>query len=1764
MKKIIRRIAKIIGWVLMSILLLLILISVVIQIPRVQNIIKNKIVSYAESKIKTKVSLAHLHFNLFRGVELDSLYMQDQKKDTLLFVNNFRLHLSVLQLIRSQALISEISLDGVNTHIYRNAPDTVYNFQYIIDAFVGKDTATAVDTTTSTSSFLVDINKVNLSNIRYTFHDDVLGMESKGKIGYANTSLKRFDTKTMNVDIPQFILKNTNISYHQYKPLVIIPVDSSLLLAAKKDTAALKLPLRVGNVILDSIQLNYKDDIGAMLADLNVGNLSVTPGNLDVSKMSFTVDDIQLSKTKAKIEMGKSTATTSTDTSSMFWHFAVNNIGVDSVDFVYNDLTAKPIKKGMDYGHLHFKNVVVKGKEMDFIPSFYQGKITQGSLQEKGGLDLRKLTANFTYGDHGASLGKLFIQTPKSVIRDSVSVKYKSLDDVIANPGNMYLFAHLPKNTIYMGDILNVAPMLEEYMSGYATSTFNINSTVKGYVKDLQVPQLEFSGLHNTNLNVTGYIKGLPDPDKMLFNLNIKSLNTSLEDIKALIPKQYISDSLLHGKGPIHISGVVKGKINDLSIPNLQMRGLKNTSLNMSMYAKGLPDANKAYFNIHIKNLHTTATDIETLAPLGSIPKDLIRIPKSISANGYFTGGMAAMNTNLNINTSNGQAKLVGKLTQNGVYSASIALNDLDLGYIAKMDTTLGKMTLTAHAQGSGLNLNHFNMKKFQSDFNANVVSADIYGYNYQNFTTNGNVVDGILKADAGILDSNIHLSLNTIADLLPKYPAVQLNMQLDTIDLQKLHITADKMIMKGRVMADFTNTDPDNLNGFMTVNQFLYKNDSMSLHLDSMYFLARNKDTAYSQMLFFADSILKLDMHGKYKLTEMASAIQNSVMKYYTIPGYKIQKIQPQEWAINGYILPKKIITDFLPEVKGSDSLIFRSYLRSKDSSFNFGLRAKNINYAPQKLLNYNLWATTMGDSLMMGTGANEILARSFHLYNTGVLAVVKHDTIQTSIGTADSSGKTWYNLTTRLIQGKDSSYTISVVPKGLLLNYVTWESSPDNALIYNPKKGVFAHNFVLSTEGQELKMQSVSDSSNSPLDISFKKFKLATLTNAVNQKGIPIDGDLNGTAQLRNILTKPVFVSDIHADNLVYGKQAIGDLALKVTNGEGEDVYKAQIDLTGNQNDMHLSGNYYEDNQGLDLNLLINKFNLETIKPFSVGYLDSVGGFIGSNIAIKGTVDTPVLNGQLKFDNAFFTPTITGAKLKLSNEVINMDNNGFHFNQLTIQDARNNAFTVDGDLTTKNFMDYGFDLALKANDFMLINTPKAANRFFYGTLAFDTDIKLKGDMESPSVNGSIRVNKETDFSMVMPSDDPEVQSRQGVVVFVDKNKMRVFDSSHVKVLTDSLSNQSQLKGMDINLQIQTDTSARFALVMDERTGDELSISGNADLAFGIDKSGKMSLTGSYNLTKGAYQLTLELIKKKFQIQRGSSIVWTGDPLSAIANITALYNVKTSPVDLMSSQVSGTDLNQYKQSMPFTVDLIMKNNLMTPDISFDITLPQDYLSQYPLVDTKLQEVRSDPSEVNKQVFALLLLGRFVGENPLQSAGDATTVGDMAVQTATGILADQLNKLAGNLIQGVDLNFDLNSSTDYANTSGSGQSRTDLSVGVSKRLFSDRIQVNVGSNFALQGTSTNQQATNIAGDVSVDYRLSKDGRYMLRAYRKNQYEGVIEGQVVRTGVGFIFTFDYDKFKEAFHTAKESRQIRKAERKEKRAAKKDEKDFDKAQ
>jgi hypothetical protein len=409
-----------------------------------------------------------------------------------------------------------------------------------------------------------------------------------------------------------------------------------------------------------------------------------------------------------------------------------------------------------------------------------------------------------------------------------------------------------------------------------------------------------------------------------------------------------------------------------------------------------------------------------------------------------------------------------------------------------------------------------------------------------------------------------------------------------------------------------------------------------------------------------------------------------------------------------------------------------------------------------------------------------------------------------------------------------------------------------------------------------------------------------------------------------------------------------------------------------------------------------------------------------------------------------------------------------------------------------------------------------------------------LSGTEATPVLDGALTINKGTDFTFIVPQEEPGVVEREGIVQFVD---MKAPENDTLFKQYDSL-NYSRILGMDVAVNIELKKEAIFNIIMDEANGDFLNVRGEALISSGIDPSGKITMVGNYQLEQGAYQLSFNFLKRRFDIEKGSKITWTGSPMTAQLAVNAIYIANTAPIDLVQDQIAASTpaiRNTYMQKLPFEVHLNLTGELLQPKVAFDIILPEnknygvsnDIITN---VQSRLAQIRSDEGEVNKQVFSLLLLNRFVGQDPFRSSGGGFSAASYARQSASKLLTEQLNNLAGSLIQGVDINFDVASTDDY--TTGERRNRTDLNVGVSKRLLNDRLQVVVGSNFELEAPqSSSQKNNNIAGDVTVNYQLSKDGRYMLRFYRKNEFEGAVSGYIIETGLGFILNVDYNKISE---------------------------------
>jgi len=1256
------------------------------------------------------------------------------------------------------------------------------------------------------------------------------------------------------------------------------------------------------------------------------------------------------------------------------------------------------------------------------------------------------------------------------------------------------------------------------------------------------------------------------DLGKLFINANLDGSRLALKDVLLLVPSMATIDPFKSAPNAVfRIDGRVIGKINDLHIPSLEISGLSNTHIKASATIKGLPDVKKSYFNLTIADFNTGSADIAKLVSPGLMPSS-VSIPANLNLKGTFKGSMYNFNTRMGLRSSYGAVDLNGTLKngnnkEQSAYFASIKANNLNVGTLTKQPQNMGSLTLTATIKGTGLD-----PKKANLQFSGDVVKANVKGYTYQNLLLSGTASNGSYTAKARMRDPNINFSLDGKAEMNKKYPSVNATLLIDSINLQKLNFSKDPMLIHGKIVANVPTADPGYLNANIQVTDLLIAQKSQVIKLDTISLVSTaNADSA---TLKLKAPMLYAHMAGKYKLTEVGAALQDVTNKYFnTATAQAATKAKtsysPQQFTFDLHLVKMPLTAQLIPSLKKLDPVLITGHFNSQIGDLVVNGSMPRVVYGTNTINNLKLAINTGNNALNYNLTADEIKASSsLDLLNISLSGSAQNDKLNISLQVRDAGKKERYRLA-GVFSILPNEYQFSFLQNGLVLNYTPWAVNAGNALQFGGK-GIMAKDFSITSSNQLLSINSDTQEMNAPITVDFKNFKIETLTRMAQQDSLQAGGVINGDAHISDFQKVMKFTAALNINDFNFKGDTVGNIALKVNN-QTQNAYAADMSITGKGNQVNLTGLYYTSPANkFDLNLNIVSLNMKSIEGFSFGSIRNASGTISGQLKISGTTSAPAVRGDVNFNKVGFNVSMLNSYFTMPKETITFNNDGILFNDFTLVDSLGNKAIVTGTVYTKTFTAFSFGVDITANNFRVINSTQENNKLYYGKLYVDSRIKIRGDMNKPVVDADITVNDKTDLTIILPEDDPGVEDRKGVVEVINPNAPKL-DSIFLAKQLDSL-RKSSVSGLDVSATVKINKAATFTIVIDERNGDVVQLRGSAQLNGGIDPSGKISLTGTYTVEQGSYNLAYATVKRKFLFKKGSTITWTGDPTLANLDMTAIYVANVPPIDLVSDQLgSSQNATQYKQKLPFDVDLSLKNQLLKPDISFDIVLPDSSYTVGPdvisTVNARLDQVRQDPNELNKQVLGVLILGHFIGDNPLQSQGGGTGINGAIRNSVSGLLSDQLNKLAGNLIGGVQLSFDLTSGADYS--TGTQQNRTDLNVGLSKQFLNDRVTVTVGNNFNLEGQNQpGQKTTDIAGNVSVNYKLSKDGRYMVRVYRRDEYI-VIEGEVIETGVGFTLTYDYNHFKELFaKKSKEDKALEKKYNEDQKKKKEEQKEADK--
>ncbi|MET4075155.1 translocation/assembly module TamB domain-containing protein [Hymenobacter sp. UYCo722] len=1710
------------------ILLLVIAVVVVLQFPAGQDFVARRAESYLRGKLKTEVRIGKLRTDFRHAINLDGVYVEDQQRDTLLAVGHLGVDLDIWALLHSQVNVSNVELNDGRVRLTRTEPDSVNNYDFIIDAFV--DPNAPVDTTASALKY--DIGKARLTNIYFTQLDEVTGSDIRARIG-------EFTANMDAVDVDKSIYKVDNAALRR-AAIGIVQTKTAPQVDNPGPTTPISVQFGINRALLDSVAFTYKNQPAGQYISTSIGRADITAKNIDLQKELVALDKLTLKNTTFAYAQNKdipveervvnpaevvrkldeaADQNKAATGQRLAWKVTLNESDISGLAVKFdnfNEPKQRTRLPALDYNHLDFSDLVLNTHDLRYTENRTTAKVDNLAGKEQSGFEITSWRANVVYDSVQIRLDSLDLITPHTRIRRKLAIGYESL-------------------------------------------------AALGNTKKL--PNLKIEG-------------------------DLRDVRLGFRDILYLAPD--LAGTPPFNTGPnqsVLVNGLVAGRVGDMTIRNFEFVGLRNTVVRAPrIHITGLPEVDgRLYVDADLRQFSSSRADVMSLAPKGSIPNN-ISIPPTFAVNGTFKGYPTTLqfNTDLRARTSYGDLAFsgqLGKARANGQQPlvGTFATKAFDFGKLLK-DPTIGRVTATGRINATG------NLKDpgtLVGQVKANVQSARYNGYTYKGVAAtvdldrNRYVINASSKGDP-----NLDLDLTAVVNLRdannPTYEVTKLNLRGANLTALGFYTGGDLRV-QGNLVANLRGSGLNTLNGTFSGTKIVIVRDNQRFPLDSLN--GRIVQNDRRTLAVITSDIANVRLDGNVHLGDIATELQQHLDRYFDVPGVK--------YVPNGadrhftYSLQLKDPTLATKLVKGLKKI--SPFTLAGDYSRQAARLTANTSIPVIRYENYRIDSLKLdvnSDPAKLDYGlrlAQAAQDSTIKLRRPSVIGNVANNKLFTRVAILGDSANRERLAVAGTLQalaqggGRGSSvvYQFEAAPEQVI-NYQNWTAGANNFVRYYPTGEVVADGLNLTNGRSTLALQSQNPQvKTSPLGVTFTNFELAELARIVQQQDSLVAGTLNGTARIDNLGKKTqAFTADATIKNLVFQKAQIGDIALNATN-PAPSRYNIDARLTGGAsgtvggagNDVRVSG-YYLASEALPLHLTVDaqRLQLQLAQAFSAGQLQQAAGYVRGQLAVTGAPAAPVVRGTLTTSpEAAFAVTQLGALYRLPGQELTFDAQGIAFNNFTVLDSADNKAVANGHLLTRDFVSYAFDLTATTDNFTAVNSTRKNNPLFYGKLVVDSKTRITGPLELLKIDTNVTVVEGSKLTIESPSADPSKVDTEGIVQWIDKSAP--IDTMLQRQL--ALDTLRTATGYDVTAVVTVTDKTPFTIIIDPVSGDNLRVRANGTLNTNIDPVGNITLSGRLAVARGQYHLSLyDLASRDFSIRPGSTITWSGDPYNADLDITAVYKVDAAPSDLLAGQGldDATANTIARNRLPFNVLLNVSEQLSKPLIGFDITLPADQRGALGgQVDAKLAQLRqpNQTSEMSKQVFSLLILGRFLQQNPFQSSASESFVASQLRGSASAVLTDQLQNLTGKYLSGLGVDLGVTNQADYS--SGSAKSRTDLNVAVKRQFLNNRLSVRLGTDIPLSGTAGNNttsgttSASNFAGDVSIEYSILRDGRLRLRAFRQNAYED-IDGQLIKTGAALVFQRDYNNLQELFaKLPPEVKADRKRQRKEEKIEKKAAKD-----
>jgi len=657
---------------------------------------------------------------------------------------------------------------------------------------------------------------------------------------------------------------------------------------------------------------------------------------------------------------------------------------------------------------------------------------------------------------------------------------------------------------------------------------------------------------------------------------------------------------------------------------------------------------------------------------------------------------------------------------------------------------------------------------------------------------------------------------------------------------------------------------------------------------------------------------------------------------------------------------------------------------------------------------------------------------------------------------------------------------------PENPILMYRPFKVNNDNRIFLTDRGRILADVRLYDEKGTGLSFYTnkVDTLINQDMTLELSRINLREFRRIVPYMP-DVEGWLGGEAHYIDSDGSTMLSTDLRMDDFKYEGSLLGNWEMGgvyLPDSDNEHHVDGYVRHEG-QEITHLGGVYQTDdmgNESLTADVELMHFPLSVINPFIPEKMVEFTGDVDGMLSMTGTPTRPILNGGLVMDSVTMAMPDLSVLFSFDNKPVQMVDSKLTFSQYNIYTKGKNPFTVNGSVDFSDMEKMLVDLRMKASDYELMNAPKNRKATTFGKIYVDVDAILKGPVDELRMRGNMNVLGKTDFTYVLKDSPLAVNDRLGdMVTFVNFNDTVTIEEEESTVT---------LTGMDIAMTIHIDQAVQAHVDLTPDGSNYMLLEGGGDLAFQYTPQGDMLLNGRYSLMSGELKYEIPVIPlKTFHIRQGSYMDWTGNPMNPTLGIIATERVRAT----VASD------GEIPRMVSFDVGIALSQRLENLGLAFTLEAPEDAS-----VQEQLNAMSAE--ERGKLAITMLVTGMYMAE------GNST--GGFNMNNAlNSFLQSQISDIAGKT---VDINLGMET-VDNAE----GGKRTDYNFQFAKRFWNNRFRIVIGGTVSTGNTA--QQDETFIDNVSIEYRLDNSGTRYVKLFHDKNYESVLEGEVIETGVGIV-------------------------------------------